>query len=121
MMGDSAHVLRGAVIEETPHPLACTDPPELLAQPDIVREILFQLVPLRVPVGTIDWPLRDRVGLRLVHQIGNPGRNRLNQNLRAFTLEEIEHVEVAVTLGELCPEYAGDHMQRVYEDSISFA
>ena len=63
---------------------------------------------------TIHRPLRDRVRLRLVHQVGHPGRDRLDQHLRAFALQEVEHVEVAVAFGDLRPEFAGDLHQRLH-------
>jgi hypothetical protein len=69
-------------------------------------------------VWAIDWPFRDRVRLSLIHQIGHPGRDRLDQHLRAFALEEFEHVEVAVALGELRPELAGDLHQRFHAGAI---
>ena len=108
VMRDAAQILRCAVVEETPHPLARANAPQLLAQADVVREMLFQLVPLRVPVRTIDRPFGNRVRLGLVHQVGNPGGDGLDQHLRAFALQEFEHVEVAVALGGLRPEFAGD-------------
>ena len=66
----------------------------------------------------IDRPLRLGVRLRLVHQVRNPGRDRLDQHLRAFALQEIEHVEVAVAFGDLRPELAGDLHQRLHPRAI---
>ena len=51
----------------------------------------------------IHRPLRIGVRLRLVHQVRHPRRDRLDQNLRAFALQEVEHVEVAVAFGESAP------------------
>src|SRR4051794_16329369 len=45
---------------------------------------------------------------RLVDEVIRPGRHRLYDHLRAFLLEETEHVEVAVSFGRLRPEFAGD-------------
>jgi hypothetical protein len=44
----------------------------------------------------------------LVHEVADPGADGLDDNLRAFLFEEAEHVEVAVALGGLGPEFAGD-------------
>ena len=44
----------------------------------------------------------------LVHQVADPGADRLDHHLRAFFFQEAEHVEVAVALGGLRPEFAGD-------------
>ena len=44
----------------------------------------------------------------LVHQVADPGADGLDHDLRAFFFEEAEHVEVAVALGGLRPEFAGD-------------
>src|SRR5262245_27105269 len=42
-----------------------------------------------------------------MHQVHDPGPDRLDQNLRALAVEEAEHVEVAVALGRLREELAG--------------
>ena len=44
----------------------------------------------------------------LVDHVHDPGADRLHQHLRALALQEVEHVEVAVALGGLRPELAGD-------------
>src|SRR5262249_37366600 len=44
----------------------------------------------------------------LMNHVHDPGPDRLHQDLRAFLLEEGEHVEVTVALRGLRPELAGD-------------
>src|ERR1035437_9664966 len=44
----------------------------------------------------------------LVDHVHDPGADGFHQNLRAFALQEAEHVEVAVAFGGLRPELAGD-------------
>src|SRR5580704_10116453 len=107
-MSDSSHVLRSAMVEEIPHALAGPDPPELLAQADVVGEMLLEFVPLRVTMRTIHRPLRFGMGLGLIHEISDPGRNGFDQDLRAFAFQELEHVEVAVSLRQLSPELPGN-------------
>src|ERR1700747_3311230 len=63
LVGNPAHLPDCAVIEEVPHALPGADAPELLAQTDVVGELLFGLVPLRIGMGTIDRPFR--YGVRL--------------------------------------------------------
>jgi hypothetical protein len=46
--------------------------------------------------------------LRLVHEVHDPGPDGLGHDLRALTLEELEHVEIAITLGRLSPELTSD-------------
>ncbi len=67
---------------------------------------------------TIRRPLGLGMCLGLVHQVRYPRCDRLNQNLRAFALKEIEHVEVAVTFGELRPELARDLYHRLHLGAI---
>ena len=78
MVCDPAHVLDGAVVEEIPHLLADADAPQLLAQADVVGELLLHLVPLGIAMRTVDRPLRGCVRFRLVHQVGHPGGDGLD-------------------------------------------
>src|SRR5437773_10279731 len=120
MVRDSAHLLCRAVIKEIPHLLADTDSPQLLPQADVVSKLLLDLVPRRILVWLIHWPLYFRMGLCLVHEISNPGGDRLNQYLRSLTFEEVEHVEVAVAFGNLGPEFAGDFHRRFHPRAVHF-
>ena len=59
----------------------------------------------------------------LVNHVHDPRADGLHQHLRAFALQEVEHVEVAVALGGLRPEFAGDlddglHAQAVDLDRV---
>src|SRR5215469_10298162 len=64
MMSDTAHVLGRTVVEETAHPLARADPPQLLAQADVIQEVLLQLIPLWITIRAIHRPFRDSVRFR---------------------------------------------------------
>src|SRR5262245_27092357 len=68
VMRDAAEVLHRAVIEVVPHDLAEADAEEALAEANLVGEMLFRFVPLRVAMWTIDWPLGFRMSLGLIHQ-----------------------------------------------------
>ena len=70
--------------------------------------MLLQLPPLRVAMWAIDRPLRLGMSLGLVQKIGHPSGDWLNHYLRALALQEFKHVEVAIALGNLCPEFTGD-------------
>ena len=50
----------------------------------------------------------------LVDHVHDPGADGLHQHLRAFALQEVEHVEVAVAFGGLRPEFAGDLHDGLY-------
>ena len=56
----------------------------------------------------------------LVDHVHDPGADRLHQHLRAFALQEVEHVEVAVALGGLRPELAGDLDDRLHAQAVDF-
>src|SRR5579872_3070527 len=120
MMRNSAEILDGTVVQAIPHPFPDSNSHQLLAQSQIIRKMLFQLPPLRVPVRSVHRPLGFRMCFGLIHQIRNPGRNRLNQHLRAFALEEVEHVEVAIAFGDLSPELTGDLDHRFHLGAIDF-
>src|ERR1035438_2273249 len=108
VMGDSSQLLDRAVIEEIPHPFTRAESPQLFLQADVIGELLLRLVPLRISMRTVDRPLSLGVCLCLIHQIRNPGRNRFDEHLRALSLQKIEHVEIAVALGDLSPKLARD-------------
>src|SRR5205823_11812884 len=117
---DSAHLLGSAVVEEIPHLLSHTNAPKLFAQSNIVSKLLLDLVPRRIFVWLIHWPLRFSMGLRLVHEICDPGGDWLDQYLRSLTFEEVEHVEVAVAFCDLRPEFAGDFYRRFHARAVHF-
>src|SRR3981081_362764 len=98
-------MLDRAMIEEIPHALAGPNPPQFLAQADVISKLLVELIPFRIAVWTIDWPLRCRMGLGLIHQIRYPCRDGLDYDLRALALQEFKHVEVSDALRDLCHEY----------------
>src|SRR5215472_16264360 len=54
----------------------------------------------------------------LVNHVHDPGADGLHQNLRAFLLQEVEHVDVAVALGGLRPEFAGDLDDRLHAQAV---
>src|SRR5215470_4417983 len=120
MMTDPSHILDGAMVEEIPHPFTRADSPQLLAQADVVGEMLFGLMPFGIGMGSIYWPLCSGIGLGLIHQIGHPGGNGLDQNLCPFALEKFKHMEVAVAFGELRPEFAGYLDYRLYAGAVDF-
>ena len=117
-MSDPAEVLDGAVIEKSPRLLTKADAPQLV-QANVVGSFL-RFVPLGIAMRPVHRPLGDGVGLRLVHQVRNPGGDGLNDDLRAFALQEIEHVEVAVALRDLRPEFTGDFHHRFHLGAIDF-
>src|SRR5580698_2227889 len=57
--------------------------------------------------------------LGLAEQIGDPSGHRLYDHLRALALEETEHVEISISLGEGGPELAGDLYHRLYLRAIA--
>src|ERR1051326_2517170 len=117
---DATHLLCRAVIEKLPHLLPDTNSPQFLPQSDVVREMLLKLIPLRIAIRTINWPLRLRMGLCLIHEICHPSRDRLNQYLRSLTFEEVEHMEVAVPLSDLGPELARDLDRWLHARAVHF-
>src|ERR1700691_3434915 len=120
MMRNAAHVLYRTVIEELPCLLSEADTPKLLMQSNIVGEILLELIPLRIAMWAGNRPFRNRMRLGLVHQVSHPSRNRLHDHLRTFAFEEIEHVEVAITLGDLGPELARNLHHRLHLGAVNF-
>ncbi len=54
----------------------------------------------------------------LVDHVHDPGPDRLHHDLRALFLEELEHIEVAVALGGLRPELAGDFDDRLHAEAV---
>ncbi len=62
-------------------------------------------------------PVADLL-LGLVDHVHDPGGDRLDEHLRALPLEEGEHVEVAVALGGLRPELAGDLDDRLHAEPV---
>ena len=54
----------------------------------------------------------------LVDHVHDPGADGLHQHLRAFALQEVEHVEVAVAFGGLRPEFAGDLDDRLHAQAV---
>ena len=61
-----------------------------------------------------------RAFFRLVHHVHDPRPNRLHQHLRAFALQEGKHVEVAIALGGLGPEFANDLHHRLDPQAVNF-
>ena len=56
-------------------------------------------------------------------QVVDPGGNWFNDQLRAFTVQELEHAEVAIALGGLRPEFTGDfydgfHLKAIHFDGV---
>src|SRR5664279_3889884 len=104
--------------------LACVDTlaqaqqPLLLAKLQLVHRRLVRLIPLYFLVGSIERPAGGGARLRLVHHVHHPGPDRLDQHLRAFTLQEFEHVEVAIALGDLRPELADDLDHRLHAQAV---
>src|ERR1700732_687668 len=110
----------GAMIEEIPHALASADPPQFLAQANVISKLLLELVPFRIAVWTIDWPFRCRMGLGLIHQIRYPCSDGLDYDLCALALQEFKHVEVSVAFRDLRPKFAGDFYDGLYACAVDF-
>ena len=98
--------------------LADADHPLLLAELQLVLRQLLQLVPLHVLVRSIERAAGRGARLHLVHHVHHPGSDGFHQHLRAFALQELEHVEVAVALGDLRPELADDLHHRLHLQAI---
>src|ERR1700738_5181119 len=113
-------MLDRAMIKEIPHALASADPPPLFVQADIVGELLFRFVTLRVAVWTIYRPFRDSVCLRLIHQIRHPCRDGLDYDLCSLALQEFKHVEVSVAFRDLRPKFTGDFYHGLYASAVNF-
>ena len=78
-------------------------------------------LPHRRQHGAFLQPLEVFVLLNhLVDHVHDPGADGLHQHLRAFALQEVEHVEVAVALGGLRPEFAGDLDDRLDAQAVDF-
>ncbi len=56
----------------------------------------------------------------LVDHVGDPGADGLDNHLGALALEELEHIEVAVALGGLGPEFAGDLDDGLDAEAVDF-
>src|SRR4051812_29639742 len=54
----------------------------------------------------------------LVDHVHDPSADRLNDYLRAFAMQELEHIEVTIAFGGLRPELAGDLDDRLYAEAI---
>src|SRR5579859_5011278 len=54
----------------------------------------------------------------LVHQVADPGPDRFDHDLRAFLLEEAEHIEIAIALGSLGPKLTGDLHDGFYARAV---
>ena len=65
-------------------------------------------------------PFCFSMGVGLMQEIGDPGTDRFHADVGAFLLQEIKHVEVAVTFGELCPKLTRDFHHRLYARAIYF-
>ena len=119
-MRDSAKLFRGAVIEEVPHLLSHADSPQLLAQSDVVSKLFLEFVPLGIFIRLVHRPLRLGMSFSLIHQVRHPGCDRFNDHLRSFAFQELEHVEVAVALGDLRPEFTRDLYYGLHAQAVHF-
>src|SRR5690349_8735489 len=120
VVGDASKMLDGAMVEVVPHDLTGAQAHHLLAQAQIVGQMLLHFIPLRISMWTIHRPFRLCMRLGLIHQVRDPCRNRFHHDLRTLPLEKLEHVEVAVALGDLGPELASDLYNRLHLGSIDF-
>src|ERR1017187_4005391 len=118
VVGDVAQALHHAMVLTCVDTLAQAPQPLLLAELQLVRRHLMQLVPLYFLIGSIERPAGSGARLRLVHHVHHPGPDRLDQHLRTFTLQEFEHVEVAIALGDLRPELADDLDHRLHAQAV---
>src|SRR6266496_529416 len=55
-----------------------------------------------------------------MQHVHDPGADRLHQYLRALALEEHEHVEVAIALGGLGPEFPCNLDDRLHSQTVYF-
>src|SRR5664279_4203179 len=118
VVGDVAQPLHHAMVLACVDTLAQAPQPLLLAKLQLVHRRLVRLIPLYFLVGSIERPAGGGARLRLVHHVHHPGPDGLDQHLRAFTLQEFEHVEVAIALGDLRPELADDLDHRLHAQAV---
>src|ERR1700722_3762612 len=113
-MANAAKGLDDAVILALEDALGHLDLHDFLMHAKIYLEVLVN-APRRRQRRTILKPFLIVIPLHdLVHEVANPGSDRLDDNLCAFLLQEPEHVEVAVAFGGLRPELAGDLYDGLY-------
>lgn len=71
-------------------------------------EAFAKLPPFEIGSGFVERSTIGRLDLFLPHQVGEPRRDRLGDDLGPFGLKKPKHIEVAVALGGVGPELAGD-------------
>ena len=109
---DAAQMARGAGIQIAPQRFAQAQQRPLAAILPQVGQPLARLPPAGFGVGIVEALPGFHADAGLAQQIADPAANRIHMHLRAFAFEKAEHVEVAVTLGELRPELADDFDHR---------
>ena len=86
------------MVEKVPHAFAGSNSPKLLVQTNVVRELLLDFVPFHIPIGSIYRPLRLRVRLCLIHEISNPGSDRLDHHPSQLSGGQQQRVAIARAL-----------------------
>jgi len=97
-VGDVAQTLHDALILPRVNALAYAPHPLLRAELPFVGRELLHLIPFRVLVRGIERAAGRGARFGLIHHVHHPGADGLDQHLRAFALQELEHVEVAIGL-----------------------
>src|ERR1700733_9588899 len=109
-----------AVVEEGPHGTSCAESSSLLEYLEVVRETLFQLVPLRIAVGCFRARSRPGPFFGHIHHVSDPGCDRFDQHLCTLFLKEGKHVEVAIAFSSLCPKLACNLDDRLHPQAVDF-
>ena len=120
MVRGATQVPDGAVVKVGPHDAACAETASFLEQLEFVGEAFFHLIPFGILVERFGVGTRLRSFFGNVHHVGNPGRNRFDQHLRTFFFKEGKHIEIAVALGSLGPEFTGDFDDRFHPQAVDF-
>ena len=81
--------------------------------------MLVQFPRLHLFVRSIKRSASGGTCLHLVHHVHDPRADGLDQHLRAFALQKLEHVEVAVAFGDLRPELANDLHDGLYPEAVN--
>src|SRR5689334_9710001 len=86
----------------------------------IIEHALVNFVPRRTLIPSFELSLFPRALFGLIHHVHNPRSDWLNQHLCAFALKKSKHVEVAIALRGLCPEFTDNLYDGLYPQMIHF-
>src|SRR5271165_1196806 len=90
----------------------------LLPVAQSIAEQPADLPPIGVRIGGVQSLPHLCVSLRLVKQVHHPVPHRVHDDVCSFAFEEGEHVEVAVSFGELRPKLSCDANHRLHPQSV---